>query len=378
MRIDQALNIEDLRRLAKQRLPRMVFDYIDGGADDEITLHNNTARLRAHGLHFKALVDVSKIDLSARIMGSDSSLPFFISPTAASRLFHPREGERAVARAAQAAGTIYSLSTLGSVSIEEVAALCPGPKWFQVYAWRDRSVVEAVLKRAATAGFAGLILTVDTPVAGNRERDPRNAFTIPPRVSLRTALQALARPNYLFDIATTSKIAPANFPDPGLKGGIMEFINSQFDRSIDWSYARWLKDVWKGPVAIKGISRADDVERAISAGADAVWVSNHGGRQLDTSLATIDTLPAISAAAKGRVEVIFDGGVRRGTDIIKALALGASGVAIGRAYIYGLAAGGESGVRRAIEILKSEVERNMALMGARNVNAIDATYVVAP
>ncbi len=375
MRLKNALNIADLRQLARARLPRMVFDYIDGGADDEITLRDNVRRFEAYKLNGRVLTDVSRIDLSTRIMRAETRLPFLVSPTAASRLFHPRGGESAVARAATAAGMIYSISSIGSTSIEDVAAICPGPKWFQVYAWKDRALVERILARVKAAGFTGLIFTVDAPIAGNRERDPRNGFSIPPRVNWQTATQVLARPGYLYDLATTPPIGPANFPDIKTNGGIAEFMNSQFDRSIDWSYGRWLKDVWQGPLAIKGISRADDAGRAIAAGADAIWISNHGGRQIDTAAATIDTLGPIAAEVKGRAEIILDGGIRRGTDIVKALALGATGVAIGRAYLFGLAAGGEAGVTRAIDILRSELERAMALTGATRIADIDASLV---
>ncbi|MCI4645956.1 MAG: alpha-hydroxy-acid oxidizing protein [Hyphomonadaceae bacterium] len=378
MSLKRALNIADLRDLARQRLPRMVFDYIDGGAEDEITLNANRARLSQYRLRWNALVDVSTVDLSTSLMGTKTSLPFLISPTAASRLFHPREGERAVARAAQKAGMIYSISTIGSVSIEEIAKLSDGPKWFQVYVWRDKSLVEGILDRVRGAGFTGLILTVDVPVAGNRERDPRNDFTIPPRITPRTVTQMLTRPGYLWDVATTPTINPANFPDQRSRGGIIEFINSQFDTSVTWDYAKWLKEAWGGPLAIKGISHGRDAVRAIEAGADAVWVSNHGGRQLDTAPATIDTLDEVVQAVAGRAEVIFDGGVRRGSDIAKALTLGASGVAIGRAYLYGLAAAGEPGVEKAIDILRDELERTLRLMGCPQLNALDRRLLDLP
>lgn len=378
MRPSNALNIADLRRLARRRLPRMVFDYIDGGAEDEVTLRDNDARFSDYKLVWNALVDVSRIDLSTTLMGADTALPFLISPTAASRLFHPRGGEKAVARAAADAGMIYSISTLGSFTLEEIAALSEGPKWFQLYVWKDKALVEGVLERVRKAGYSGLILTVDVPVAGNRERDPRNGFTVPPKVTPRTARQALARPGYLWDVATTPKIGPANFPDAGGSGGIVEFINEQFDTSVTWAYARWLKQAWGGPLAIKGVSQARDAIRAVEIGADAVWVSNHGGRQLDTAPATIDTLEEVVAAVNGRAEVIFDGGVRRGSDIAKALALGANGVAIGRAYLYGLAAGGEAGVARAIEILRSELERTLQLMGCPSLAKLDPDLVIRP
>lgn len=368
--IARARNIADLRRMARERLPRMVFDYIDGGADDEVTLARNVSRFRDIELVWEALKDVDKIDTSTTIMGAPSASPFFISPTATSRLFHPRAGELAVARAAHAAGVPYTCSTLASASVEEIAAVNPGPKWFQVYVWRDRELVKEVLARAKAAGFSAIILTVDVPVVGNRERDGANDFTVPPKVTWRTATQALAAPGYLWDLATTSEIRPANFTHIRMNTGLIDFINAQFDRAVTWDDVRWLRETWDGKLAIKGIATPEDAQRCVSIGADAVWVSNHGGRQLDTAPASIDTLPAIADAVAGKVEIILDGGVRRGSDVVKALALGANAVAIGRAYLYGLAAGGEAGVRRALDIIDSEVRRTMALCGRTQLSAL--------
>ena len=373
--IARARNIADLRRMARERLPRMVFDYIDGGADDEVTLARNVSRFRDIELVWEALKDVDKIDTSTTIMGAPSASPFFISPTATSRLFHPRAGELAVARAAHAAGVPYTCSTLASASVEEIAAVNPGPKWFQVYVWRDRELVEEVLARARAAGFSAIILTVDVPVVGNRERDGANDFTVPPKVTWRTATQALAAPGYLWDLATTSEIRPANFTHIRMNTGLIDFINAQFDRAVTWDDVRWLRETWDGKLAIKGIATPEDAQRCVGIGADAVWVSNHGGRQLDTAPASIDTLPAIADAVAGKVEIILDGGVRRGSDVVKALALGANAVAIGRAYLYGLAAGGEAGVRRALDIIDSEVRRTMALCGRTQLSALSRDLI---
>jgi L-lactate dehydrogenase (cytochrome) len=239
-----------------------------------------------------------------------------------------------------------------------------------VYVWKDRALVKDMLARAKVAGFSAIILTVDVPVAGNRERDFANDFTIPPKVTWRTATQALAAPGYLWDLATTPEIRPANFGRMRIDGGLIGFINAQFDRSVTWDDARWLRESWDGKLAIKGIATPEDAQRCISVGADAAWVSNHGGRQLDTAPATIDTLPAIVEAIAGKAEIILDGGVRRGSDVVKALALGANAVALGRAYLYGLAAGGERGVRRALEIMDSELRRTMALCGRSRLNGL--------
>ncbi len=368
--IARARNIADLRRMARARLPRMVFDYIDGGADDELTLGRSVSRFRDIELVWDALANVAEIDTTTTIMGAPSASPFFIGPTATSRLFHPRAGELAVARAAHAAGVPYACSTLASAAVEDIAAVNPGTKWFQVYVWKDRELVKDMLARAKAAGFSAILLTVDVPVAGNRERDYVNNFTIPPKVTWRTATQALAAPSYLWDLVTTPEIRPANFGHMRIDGGLIGFINTQFDRTVTWDDARWLRDTWDGKLAIKGIATPGDAQRCIGVGADAVWVSNHGGRQLDTAPATIDTLPGIADAVAGRAEIIFDGGVRRGSDIVKALASGATAVALGRAYLYGLAAGGERGVQRALEIMDSELRRTMALCGRAKLSGL--------
>ncbi len=378
-RLSSANNISDLRRLAKRRLPRMVFDYIDGGADDEVTLADNPGRYADYKILFKTLVDIASIDLSTEVMGAQSAAPIIVTPTAAQRLFHPKQGEAAVARAARRAGLIYCLSTLGSTTIEDIAEITDGPKWFQVYVWKDRAIVEKALERARAAGFTGVILTVDVPVAGNRERDHVNAFTIPPKINAKTVSQVLARPGYLMDMATSPEIAAANWADMDTGGlGIIEFLNSQFDRSVTWEDAKWMKEVWGGPFAIKGVCRADDARRCLDIGADAVWISNHGGRQLDTSPATIDTLPDIVSAVRGQADIILDGGIRRGTDIIKAIALGATAVAVGRPYLYGLGAAGEAGVSRALELLISALERDMALTGARKLAELNPDFIRCP
>ena len=377
--IENAHNIEALRALARKRLPRMVFDYIDGGADDEITLGRNDRRYGDYELNFKSLVDISKIELETTVMGATSKAPIIVTPTAAQRLFNPRAGEAAVARAARKAGLVYCLSTLASTTIEDIARHTDGPKWFQVYVWKDRAIVEKAMERAKAAGFTGLILTVDVPVAGNRERDHLNAFTIPPKINAKTVSQVLARPGYLWDMATTPEILAANWADMDTGGmGIIQFLDSQFDRTVTWEDAKWMKEAWGGPFAIKGIARPDDALRCVHAGADAVWISNHGGRQLDTAPATIDTLADIVAAVDGQAEVILDGGIRRGTDIIKALALGATAVAVGRPYLFGLGAGGQAGVERALDILVSALERDMALVGATRLSDLTPDFVRMP
>lgn len=370
------VSIADLREHARRRLPRMVFDYIDGGADDEITLRRNTERFLDHELLWDVLRDVSTIDTSANVLGQAVSAPIIMAPTASSRLFNPRAGERAVARAAHTHGLLYSVSTLASTSIETIAQETPGPKVFQIYVWKDRGLVREILQRAKAAGFVAIVLTVDTPVAGNRERDPRNHFSIPPKVSAHTAAQALVRPGYLFDLATTPPIRAENFAHiAGGVGSIVDFINTQFDRTVTWRDAAWMREQWDGAFAIKGVGRPSDAAQCIDLGADAVWVSNHGGRQLDTAPATIDLLKPIADAVAGRGQIILDGGIRRGSDIAKALALGANAVAIGRPYLWGLAALGEAGVNRALDILTSELQRTMALLGRSRIAALGPDIV---
>jgi len=372
-RASKAININDLRTLAKKRLPRMVFDYIDGGAEDEVTLARAVDRYADYELQWNSLVDISKIDASTTVLGAKNPMPFFISPTAASRLFHPKEGELAVARAAQKAGIAYSASTLASQTLEDIAAVAPDvPKIIQIYVWKDRGIVKEFMARAKEAGFTGCVLTVDAVVAGYRERDPRNGFSIPPSINAKTATQALAKPGYLLDMLFSSKIGPANFGKQQSGGGdVMSTINNLFDRTMTWKDAEWMANEWGGAFAVKGIATAADAMRAADHGASAVWISNHGGRQIDTSVPVIDLLPEIRAAVDPKIEVIADGGVRRGMHALKLIARGATSVAVGRAYLYGLAAGGEAGVARAIRILKDDVERGLALLGVPRLADLD-------
>lgn len=378
--LQRAFNIADLRLMARRRLPRMVFDYIDGGADDECTLRANVERFRAHRLTWRALQDVSELSTATTVLGSPTALPLILTPTAAQRLFDPTGGEVAAARAAAAAGIIYSLSALATTSIEATAAASSGQKWFQLYVWKDRGLAREMLGRAKAAGYTAAILTVDVPVAGNRERDLRNDFTVPPRVTARTIAQALACPGYLWRLWTSPTLRPESVVHaiPAIGGGIIHFLNSQIDHTLSWKDVAWMIDEWGGPFAIKGISTAADAEQCVRVGARGVWISNHGGRQLDTAPATIDVLESIVQQVGDRAEVILDGGIRRGTDIIKALALGARAVAVGRAFLYGLAAGGEAGVARAIELLATELRRDLALLGCTDVRNLPRDCVLPP
>jgi L-lactate dehydrogenase (cytochrome) len=378
-RVERCYNIAELRKLAQTNMPAPMFHYIDGGADDEWTLRRNTAAFDSVEFLPRTLVDVSTIDMSTTLFGQRIDWPYFCSPTALQRLFH-HEGEGATARAAHASGTIFSLSSVSSTKIEDAAKLSPGPKVFQVYMFRDRGLSREFVQRARDSGYVALQLTVDVTVSGNRERDIVTGMTVPPKLALMSLFDIAMKPKWVFKHLTTPKIEVANIahrPPPGSEklGGIIQFLNAQIDRSVTWKDAEWMIKEWGGPLAIKGIMTGDDAKRAADIGASAVMISNHGGRQLDFAPAPFDMLEEIVAAAGDRLEVILDGGVRRGTHILKALALGARAVSAGRPHLYGLGAGGEAGVVQALKILKTELARDMALLGVAKLRDIDASLV---
>jgi L-lactate dehydrogenase (cytochrome) len=378
-RVTRCYNIAELRKLAQKRLPAPMFHYIDGAADEEWTLRRNTAAFDNYEFQPRCLVDVSSIDMSTRVFGEKIDWPFFCSPTALSRLFH-YQGERAVANAAHAAGTFYSLSSFSSMSIEEVAKLTPGPKAFQVYVLKDRGLTTEFLDRARESGFKALQLTVDVAVSGNRERDIVTGMTVPPKLSLMSLIDIALHPVWVYRHLTSPKIDMANVahrPPPGSDklGGIIQYLNNQLDRAVTWADAEWMIDQWGGPFAIKGVMTAEDAKRARAAGATAVMLSNHGGRQLDFSPAPFDTLKEVVDAVGGELEIILDGGIRRGVHVLKALALGATVCSGGRPYLYGLGAGGEAGVTQALKILKSEIERDMALIGASRISDLNERMI---
>jgi L-lactate dehydrogenase (cytochrome) len=372
--IEKAQNISDIRAIAKRRAYKMVFDYIDGGADDEKTLRHNSAAFDEYRLAYKVLTGVDNIDTSTTLLGTKIDVPFFCSPSAGNRLFHT-EGERAVAKAADNIGTIYSLSTLSSVSIEDIANLTSGPKWFQLYVWKDRTLVKEMITRAKAAGYKALILTVDLPVHGNRERDPKNGFTIPPTIGLNQIWEAIKSPAWIWDYLLSEPIRYANIKADLGAISLAEFIGRQLHAGFTWDDAEWLLGEWNGPAVIKGVVRRDDARRAANIGFNAISVSNHGGRQLDHSPAPIEVLDEIVQTIAGDAEIILDGGVRRGTDILKALALGANAVSFARPYLFGLAAGGETGVNKTLDILKTALRRDMALLGARSITEINRSFI---
>ncbi len=372
--LDKHLNIDDLRIAAKRRAHRMVFDYIDGGADDEITLGRNTTAFDDYDLMFKVLAGADNIDMSTTLLGEKIDVPFFASPAAGHRLFHT-DGERGVAKAADKTGTVFSLSTLSSVSIEEIAALTSGPKWFQLYVWKDRGLVKEMMDRAREAGYKALILTVDFPIAGNRERDPRNGFSIPPKLGIKQAWHALMAPAWSLDYVIRPSVKYANLSEDTAAVSLQDFVYEQFDAGFNWRDAEWLLGEWNGPAVIKGVVRPDDARQAVDLGFDAVMVSNHGGRQLDRSPAPVHVLESIVDAIGADAEVILDGGVRRGTDILIALALGAKAVGFARPFLYGLAAAGEAGANRAMHILTNELRRDMVLLGIDRIGNVNRSLV---
>ena len=372
-------NINDLRSLAKRRLPRSMFHYIDGGADDEVTLRRNTDAFDDYEIQPRFLRPVDEIDTTVTLFGKKLDIPFFIAPTGMSRLFHHTK-ENAVARAAAKFGTAYSLSTLGTASLEEIAKETDGPKIFQIYILKDRELTQEFVDRCKAANYDVLCLTVDVPLAGNRERDKVTGMTMPPRFTMKSLFSFVTHLNWTFNLLLHPDFRLANVVhrvDALGKGamGLIEYVNGQFDRTVTWDDAARLIQQWGGPFVIKGVLTAEDAKRAREIGATALMISNHGGRQMDGVPAAIDCLAPIRDAVGSDMELILDGGIRRGTHILKALALGADAVSIGKAYLYGLAAGGQKGVELALQILKDELERDMALMGCGTIQELSTEFV---
>ena len=375
----RVINIADLRRLAKRRLPRAVFDYIDGGAEAEVTLRENSRAFEDIDLRPRSAVATASCDLGTTVLGSTLSLPFLLAPVGSSRMFYPR-GEEVAAHAAGDAGTAYVLSTLSGCRVDDVAKATRGPLWYQLYLIGGHDVAMAAIDRAKAAGCSALMVTIDTPVAGFRERDIRNGARELVSASAWTKLpyltQFLARPRWL--VAYLRDGGLMSFPNIVLPEGPMPYadVGAALERSmVSWDDFRWIRQAWPGKIIAKGVHTADDARRAMDAGADAIVVSNHGGRQLDGVAATITVLPEVVAAVDGRIDVLFDGGVRRGSDVVKALCLGARAVLIGRAYAYGLGAAGGAGVSRAIDILKTDIIRTLKLLGVGSTSALDASFV---
>jgi len=378
-RIDQALNIEDLRKIARKKLPKPLFNYIDGGADDESNVLGNAHAYGAVKLVPEYLVDVANIDLKTKVLGREISMPLFLGPTGMSRLFH-HDGETAVSKAAAEAGTYYALSTVGATSIEDVASACNGPKCFQIYVMKDRGLTREFIQRCKDANYDSLMLTVDIPVAGNRERELRYGFTMPPKLNLAGIIGFAARPGWVYRALTHPQAILANvahkIPDGSSQStSLMEYIATQFDSSVTWKDLEWMISEWGGPFVIKGLLSPSDARKAVDAGVTAVSVSNHGGRQLDGALSAFEALGPIVDEVGGECEIICDGGIRRGTHVLKALASGATACSIGRPYLYGLAAGGQAGVAKALELLRAEIERDMGLLGCTSISEISGKHI---
>jgi L-lactate dehydrogenase (cytochrome) len=380
VRSPRVVNIADLRRRARRRLPRLVFDYIDGGAEDEITLRDNARAFREIRFRLRQCVAVPDCDLRTTVLGTTFALPFLLAPVGFSRMFYPR-GEAVAARAATAAGTGYILSTFSGTRLEDVREQASGPLWYQLYVPGGRAVAEAAIARARGAGYSVLVITIDTPVSGMRERDYRNGvgplLAADWRRSLPHLWQFVTHPRWVVDYLADG--SPRVFPNvelPGVGPMPCSDVGALLASTvITWSDFQWIRDAWKGPVVAKGVHTGDDARRAIDAGADAIVVSNHGGRQLDGVPGSLRALPEVLEAVNGRVEVMVDGGVRRGADIVKALCLGARAVLVGRAYAWGLGAAGGPGVDRAIEILRADIERTLRLLGCASVRDLDSSYL---
>jgi L-lactate dehydrogenase (cytochrome) len=368
-----------LQARARARLPSPIYNYLEGGSDDEWSLRRNSFAFGNYELLPTQLSDISNIDMTTTCLGKTLSMPLILAPTGMSRLFH-HEAEPAVARAAEKFGLYYSLSTLATTTIEDIGAASAGPKMFQIYIFKDRGLTEEFVVRCKDSGYDALCLTVDTPVTGNRERDHVSGFSMPPKFTASSILSFAMHPHWAFNLLRHRSFAMANVEHrvDSFAGGtvsLFDYIAKQFDPSISWKDFEWLAERWDGPLVVKGIQTVEDARRAEAAGATAVMVSNHGGRQLDGAPAPVDCIPGIADALGDKLEIICDGGVRRGTHIIKALALGATACSIGRPYIYGLAAGGQKGVEFALGLLQAELRRGMELLGCRSIGALERSYV---
>ena len=381
MSVSSAVNIEDLRQIARRRLPRMVFDYIDGGAEREWSLRENCRAFEDVMFRPRSAVATRACDLGTTVLGTKIDLPFILAPVGSSRMFYPRGEERAAAAAGEA-GTIYTLSTLSGCKLEDVRQATRGTAWYQLYLVGGRDVAMGAIDRARAAGYKALVVTIDTPVAGMRERDSRNGVKQLLARNMSTVpylAQMLSRPSWLYNFFGDGGLM--SFPNIVLAEGPMGYadVGAALEASMtSWEDFKWIRDAWGGPIVAKGVHTADDARRAVDMGADAIVVSNHGARQLDGVAATISVLPEVVEAVGHQVDVLLDSGIRRGSDIVKAISMGASAVLIGRAYAYGLGAGGHAGVARAIDILKVDVIRTLKLLGCAAIKDLDGSYVDVP
>ena len=379
MSLNDCYNFEDFRRLAKKNLPAPIFHYIDGGSDDEVTLKRNTESFLKCHLIPNILAGVGEPDLSTTVFGQKIDMPLFLSPVAMQRLFH-HDGDKASARAAEKFGTFYSMSTMATSSIEEISNISGGPKMFQIYIHKLKGLTDNLIDRCKSSGFKSMCLTVDTVTAGNRERDHHWGFTTPPKLTLKSILSFMKRPSWTFNYLTHEKFQMKNVKDFTKKGtsiakGVMEYINEQYDPAMSWKDAEYCIKRWGGPFAIKGLMSVEDAKRAVDIGASAILLSNHGGRQLDGSRSPFDQLPAIKDAIGDKIEIILDGGIRRGTHVIKALSLGATACSFGKGFLFGLGAGGQAGVEQVLKRMRDELRRDMILLGCKSIKELNSTKI---
>ncbi len=380
MNLNDCYNFNDFRKLAKKNLPSPIFHYIDGGADDETTLQRNTESFLKCDLVPNILASVGEPDLSTNVLGKKIDMPLFLSPVAMQRLFH-HEGDKASARAAEKFGTFYSMSTMSTSSIEEISNISGGPKMFQIYIHKIKGLTDNLIDRCKSSGFNAMCLTVDTVTAGNRERDHRWGFTTPPKLTLKSILGFIKRPKWTFNYLRNEKFQLANVVNFTKKGssiskGVMEYINEQYDPAMSWKDAEYCIKRWGGPFAIKGVMSVEDAKRAVDIGASAILLSNHGGRQLDGSRSPFDQLPTIVEAVGGKLEIILDGGIRRGTHVLKALSLGATACSFGKGFLFALGAGGQKGVEQILKRMREELRRDMILLGCKSIKELNKSKVV--
>ena len=379
MNLNDCYNFNDFRKLAKKNLPAPIFHYIDGGSDDEVTLKRNTESFLKCDLVPNILASVGEPDLSTTVFGQKIDMPLFLSPVAMQRLFH-HEGDRASAKAAEKFGTFYSMSTMANSSIEEISNISGGPKMFQIYIHKLKGLTDNLIDRCKTSGFKSMCLTVDTVTAGNRERDHYWGFATPPKLNIKSILGFMKRPKWTFNYLTHKKFEMANVKAFTKKGtsiatNVMEYINEQYDPAMSWKDAEYCIKRWGGPFAIKGLMSVEDAKRAIDIGASAILLSNHGGRQLDGSRSPFDQLPAIKDAVGDKLEIILDGGIRRGTHVLKALSLGASACSFGKGFLFGLGAGGQAGVEQVLKRIKDELRRDMILLGCKTIKELNKSKI---
>ena len=380
MSLKECYNFEDFRKLAKKKLPSPIFHYIDGGADDETTLKRNTEAFNDCDLIPNVLASVGKPDLSTTIFGRKIDMPIFLSPCAMQRLYH-HDGDKASAKAANKFGTFYSMSTMANNTIEEISNLSGGPKLFQLYVHKDQSITNDLIDRCRRSGFDGMCLTVDTLVAGNRERDHRTGFTTPPKLTLKSLLSFAAHPTWVFNYLIHEKFKLANVATKTDKGtniakSVIDYINEQYDPAMNWKDAEYCVKKWNGPFALKGVMSVEDAKRAIDIGCSAIMISNHGGRQLDGSRSPFDQIKAISDAVGDKLEIILDGGIRRGSHVLKAIAAGAKACSFGKMFLFSLAAGGQQGVEHLLRTINDEINRNMVLMGCKNLKELNSSKLI--